>query len=185
MCISTEKPIFNENFFFRQMKLNLILKQYHMKLIAFLTTLTILIVLPGLSFGKGEMVLRKETLTWAVSIDDDVCYRLITIKVGEDVPDMRDQPCFFRDGKYTLTLTGPPGTTVTLFGKFNFKKDNGFLTIKKKDNRKIWLLDLIYFPAGQWFYSEANEDSGAFETFYSPSSIFEESLYSIKWGANN
>ena len=89
-----------------------------MKLTAFLTTLTILIGFPGLSFGEGEMVLRKETLAWAVTIDDDVCYRLITIKVGEDVPDMRDQPCYFRDGKYTLTITGPAGTTVTLFGNF-------------------------------------------------------------------
>ena len=186
MSISTEKPIFNyEKFFFRQMNPNLILKQYHMKLIAFLTILIILITFPGLSFGEGEMVLRKETLAWAVTIDDDVCYRLFTIKVGEDVPDMRDQPCFFRDGKYTLTLTGPPETTVTLFGKFNYKKGNGFLTIKKKDNRKIWLLDLIYFPANQWFYSEANEDSGAFETFYKPSPLFEESLYSIKWGLND
>ena len=156
-----------------------------MKFTAFLTALTILIGFPSLSFGEGEMVMRKETLAWAVTIDDDVCYRLFTIKVGEDVPDMRDQPCFFRDGKYTLTLTGPPGTTVTLFGKFNFKKGNGFLTIKKKDHRKIWLLDLIYFPAGQWFYSEANEDSGAFETFYNPSPIFDESISSIKWGPND
>ena len=37
-----------------------------MKLTAFLTTLTILIGFPGLSFGEGEMVLRKETLAWAV-----------------------------------------------------------------------------------------------------------------------
>ena len=155
-----------------------------MKFTAFLSALTILIGFTGLSFGEGEMVMRKETLAWAVTIDDDVCYRLFTIKVGEDVPDMRDQPCFFRDGKYTLTLTGPPGTTVTLFGKFNFKKGNGFLTIRKKDYKKIWLLDLIYFPAGQWFYSEANDDSGAFETFYNPSPIFDESIYSIKWGAN-
>ena len=156
-----------------------------MKLTALLTALTILITFPGLSFGEGEMVLRKETLPWAVTIDDDVCYRLFTIKVGEDVPDMRDQPCFLRDGKYTFTLTGPPETTVTLFGKFNFKKGNGFLTIKKKDYREIWLLDLIYFPAGQWFYSEANENSGAFETFYNPSPNFDESIFSIKWGAND
>ena len=156
-----------------------------MKLTAFLPALTILIGFPGLSLGKGEMVMRKETLAWAVTMDDDVCYRLFTIKVGDDVPDMRDQPCFFRDGKYTLTLTGPPGTTVTLFGKFNFKKGNGFLTIKKKDNRKIWLLDLIYFPAGRWFYTEETEDSGAFETFYNPSPNFEESIYSIKWGRND
>ena len=156
-----------------------------MKLTALLTALTILITFPGLSFGEGEMVMRKETLPWAVTIDDDVCYRLFTIKVGEDVPDMRDKPCFSRDGKFTLTITGPPGTTVTLFGKFNFKKGNGFLTVKKKDYREIWLLDLIYFPAGQWFYTEATEDSGAYETFYNPSPNFEESIYSIKWGAND
>ena len=156
-----------------------------MKLTAFLTALTILIFIPGHSFGKDEMVMRKETLAWAVTIDDDVCYQLIPIGVGEDVPDMRDKPCGLRDGKFTLTLSGPPGTTVTLFGKFNFKKGNGFLTIKKKDHRKIWLLDLIYFPAGQWYTSEANENSGAFETFYNHSPIFDESIYSIKWGAND
>ncbi len=44
-----------------------------MKLTALLTALTILITIPGLSFGEGEMVLRKETLAWAVTIDDDVC----------------------------------------------------------------------------------------------------------------
>ena len=156
-----------------------------MKLTAFLTALTILIGFPDISLGKDEMVMRKETLPWAVTIDDDVCYMLITIKVGEDVPDMRDKPCFLRDGKFALTISGPPGTTVTLFGKFNFRKGNGFLTIKKKDYRKIWLLDLIYFPADQWYYSEENEYSGAFETFYNPSPIFDESISSIKWGANS
>ena len=98
---------------------------------------------------------------------------------------MRDKPCGLRDGKFSLTISGPPGTTVTIFGKYNFKKGNGFLTIKKKDHREIWLLDLIYFPAGQWFYTEATEDSVAFETFYNPSPNFEESIYSIKWGRND
>ena len=156
-----------------------------MKLTAFLTALTILFGFPGLSFGKDEMVMRKETLAWAVTIDDDVCYRLITIKVGEDVPDMRDKPCGLRDGNFSPTISGPPGTIVTLFGKYNFEKGNGFLTIKKKDHREIWLLDLIYFPAGRWFHTEETEDSGAFETFYNPSPNFEESIYSIKWGRND
>ena len=155
-----------------------------MKLTAFLTTFTILICIPDPSFGKDEMVLRKETMYWATTIQDDVCEILIPIKVGQDVPDMRNQPCSLSHGKFDLTLSGPPGTTVTLFGEYNFKKENGFLTIKKKDHRKIWLLDLIYFPADQWYYSEANEDSGAFETFYNPSPIFEESISSIKWGTN-
>ena len=156
-----------------------------MKLTAFLTALTILIGFPGISLGEDEMVMRKETLPWTVTIDDDVCYMLITIKAGEDVPDMRDKPCFLRDGKFTLTITGPPGTTVTLFGKYNFEKGNGFLIIKKKDDKKIWLQDIIAFPPDQWFYSEANEDSGAFDAFYNPSPMFEQSLYSIKWGESN
>ena len=156
-----------------------------MKLTAFLTAFTILICIPGLSFGKDEMVMRKEPLDWAVTRDGDVCYKLIPIEVGHDVPDMRDKPCGLRDGKFSLTISGPPGTTVTIFGKYNFKKGNGFLTIKKKDHREIWLLDLIYFPAGRWFYTEATEDSGAYETFYNPSPNFEESIYSIKWGAND
>ena len=156
-----------------------------MKLTAFLTALTVLIGFPGLSFGKDEMVMRKEPLDWAVTRDGDVCYKLIPIEVGHDVPDMRDKPCSSRDGKFSLTISGPPGTIVTLFGKYNFEKGNGFLTIKKKDHREIWLLDLIYFPAGQWFYTEETEDSGAYETFYNPSPNFEESIYSIKWGAND
>ena len=156
-----------------------------MKNTIFTITLIFLFGFTNCSFAKDGIVLRKETMYWAVTIDDDVCYKLIDIEVGRDVPDMRDEPCSLRDGKFSFTITGPPGTTVTLFGKFNFKKGNGFLTIKKKDQRKIWLLDLIYFPAGQWYYSEANEDSGAFETFYNPSPIFEESISSIKWGTND
>ena len=156
-----------------------------MKLTAFLTALTVLIGFPDLSFGKDEMVMRKEPLDWTVTRDGDVCYKLIPIEVGQDVPDMRDKPCSSRDGKFSLTISGPPGTIVTLFGKYNFEKGNGFLTIKKKDHREIWLLDLIYFPAGRWFYTEETEDSGAFETFYNPSPIFDESISSIKWGTND
>jgi len=156
-----------------------------MKLTAFLTALTVLIGFPSLSFGKDEMVMRKETMYWAVTIEEDVCYKLITIEVGHDVPDMRNKPCGLSHGKFSLTLTGPPGTIVTLYGKYNFKKGNGFLMIKKKDGKKLWLRDLISFPAGQWFNSEENEDSGAFETFYNPSPTFEESISSIKWGAND
>ena len=73
---------------------------------------------------------------------------------------------------------------LSLRGKVYMISHINKLTVKKKDNRKIWLLDLIYFPADQWFYSEANEDSGAFETFYNPSPNFDESISSIKWGAN-
>ena len=156
-----------------------------MKNTIFTITLIFLMGFTNCTFAKDKIVLRKETMYWAVTIDDDVCYKLIDIEVGRDVPDMRDEPCSLRDGKFNFTITGPPGTTVTLFGKYNFKKGNGFLIIKKKDDKKIWLQDIIAFPPDQWFYSEANEDSGAFDAFYNPSPMFEQSLYSIKWGESN
>jgi hypothetical protein len=156
-----------------------------MKITIFTITLIFLIGFTNYTFAKDEIVLRKETMYWAVTIDDDVCYKLIDIEVGRDVPDMRDEPCSLRDGKFSFTITGPPGTTVTLFGRYNFKKGNGFLIIKKMDDKKIWLQDFIDFPPDQWFYSEANDDSGAFDAFYNPSPMFEQSLHSIKWGENN
>ena len=156
-----------------------------MKNTIFTITLIFLIGFTNCTFAKDKMVLRKETMYWAVTIDDDVCYKLIDIEVGRDIPDMRDEPCSLRDGKFSFTITGPLDTTVTLFGKYNFKKGNGFLIIKKKDDEKIWLQDIIAFPPDQWFYSEANDDSGAFDAFYNPSPMFEQSLYSIKWGETN
>ncbi len=156
-----------------------------MKNTIFTITLIFLFGFANCSFAKDGIVLRKETMYWAVTIDDDVCYKLIDIEVGRDVADMRDEPCSLRDGKFSFTITGPTGTTVTLFGRYNFKKGNGFLIIKKKDDKKIWLQDIIDLPADQWFYSEANDDSGAFDAFYNPSPMFEQSLHSIKWGEYN
>jgi len=129
--------------------------------------------------------MEKKVLHWSsMGISDNACMELITIEEGRDVPDMRKEQCGYTDGKYEVTLSGPPGTTVTFFGKYGFKKGNGFLTIKKKDNQKLWLLDLASFPAGEWFTSEATNDSGAFEVFYNASPQFEQSVSSIKWGNN-
>jgi hypothetical protein len=170
-----------------------------MKITVFLATLSFLTCFPGLGSAKDELVMHKdglvmhkdelvmhkEVMYWSsTNYDDSACNELIIIEAGRDVPDMRDELCSYINGKFSLTLSGPPGTTITFFGKYNFKKENGFLIIKKKDDRKLWLLDLIAFPAGQWFSSEANEDSGAFEAFYNASPIFEESVSSIKWGNN-
>jgi hypothetical protein len=137
------------------------------------------------------LVMEKELMWWAINgqSGDSACFQLIYIEVGRDVPDMRDElraaGCGLNDGKYSLTLTGSPGTTVTFFGNYNFKKGNGFLIIRKKDDQKLWLLDLTDFPAGQWHTSKATDDSGAFEFFYNPSSMFEQQISSIKWDGNN
>ena len=127
--------------------------------------------------------MQKEVLNYSqMGIGDQACMELIIIQEGRDVPDMRNENCAFSEGKFNVTLSGPPGTTVTFFGKDGFKKGNGFLTIKKKDDRMLWLWDLISFPAGQWHTSEANNNSGAFEAFYNSSPTFEQSVSSVKWG---
>ena len=159
-----------------------------MKIKAFFISISFLIcfLIPG--FAKDELVMHQELMWWQINgqSGESACFQLIYIEVGRDVPDMRDElldaNCSLTDGKYSLTLTGPPGTTVTFFGKYNFKKGNGFLTIKKKDDKKLWLLDLTDFPGGQWHTSEATDDSGAFESFYNPSPMFEQQVSSIKWG---
>tara|TARA_B100000686_G_scaffold215767_1_gene222666 strand:+ start:357 stop:857 length:501 start_codon:yes stop_codon:yes gene_type:complete len=159
-----------------------------MKIKALIISVSFLICFPSLGFAKDELVMHQELMWWQINgqSGDSACFQLIYIEIGRDVPDMRDElldaQCGLTDGKYSLTLTGAPGTTVTFFGKYNFKKGNGFLTIRKKDDQKLWLLDLTDFPAGQWHTSEATDDSGAFESFYNPSPMFEQQVSSIKWG---
>ena len=145
-------------------------------LITLIFTLT-----PVMAWAKGELVMEREIMYWTAGVSDTACTPPIKIEVGRDVPDLRDEKCGSESGKFSLTLSGPPGTTVTLFGSYNFKKYNGFLIIKKKDDQLLWVKDLVDLPAGQ-FSSEANEDSGAFETFFKSSPMFEESVSSVKWG---
>lgn len=158
-----------------------------MKIKAFLIILSFLICFPGLSSAKDELVMKKELMWWAINghSGDTACFQLIYIEVGRDVPDMRKEQCAYDEGKFSVTLSGPPGTTVTFFGEYNFKKGNGYLTIKKTDDRMLWLIDLTSFPDGQWHTSEANDDSGAFEAYYNASPIFDRSVSSIKWGEHS
>tara|TARA_B100001123_G_C14839037_1_gene839321 strand:- start:70 stop:369 length:300 start_codon:yes stop_codon:yes gene_type:complete len=95
---------------------------------------------------------------------------------------MREESCEFNEGKFSITLSGNPGTTVTFFGKFYYEKGNGSLAVRKIDHRTIWLLSLGNLPVGQWVTSDATYDSRAFEVFYNASPIFEQSASSIKWG---
>jgi hypothetical protein len=154
-----------------------------MKITAFLSIF--LTYFPLIGFAQDELVMQKEFMYWESTISDSSCNQLIYIELGRDVPDLREEPCGNINGKFSLTLSGPPGTTLTLFGDYDYNKENGFLIIRKIDDQQLWLLDLIAFPAGQWFSSKDNKNSGAFETFYNPSPTFEESISSLKWGSNS
>ena len=154
--------------------------------LTFLTISSFISCFPNSSFARNELIMTKEVMYWATCSrnSDSPCSRRIKIEIGRDVSDMRDEPCGYSDGTFSLTLSGPPETTVIIFGDYNFKKENGYLIIKKKDDIVIWLLDLISFPANQWFATKANDNSGAFETFYSASPTFEQFVSSVKWEDN-
>jgi len=132
--------------------------------------------------NQGQLVLDKTVLDSTVVSGDSGCDVLLNITVGKNVPDMRTYPCYGRTGIYTATLAGPPGTTVTLFGNFSYGKDRGYLTIRKTDDRMVWILNLEDFSRDQWQKMEARRQSGAFEFFYHAAPIFSQNISSIKWG---
>jgi hypothetical protein len=133
--------------------------------------------------NAGQLVLDKIVLDSDTTIGDSSCDELMNIAAGKNVPDMRrDFPCYERTGIYTATLEGPAGTTVTLFGGFAYGKQRGYLTIKKTDDRQVWILDLEDFSRDQWLKMEAQKQSGAFEFFYHAAPIFSQNISSIKWG---
>ncbi len=156
-----------------------------MKIKSFLVTCSFLICFPVHASAMDELVIRKFVMDWNIARQNFTCLPPIQIEVGRDVSDIRDEKCgSVFVGKLDITLSGPPGTTVTLYGDYNFKKDNGFLILRKNDDQTLWLKDLVDLPVGQ-FSSEANEDSGAFEAFYKASPIFDRSVYSVQWGDNS
>ena len=137
---------------------------------------------PQAAEQRGALVLYKEPLFEYEGKRRPDCDALYDVKAGKNVSDMRDFRQFFCEGRYTVTLKGKKGTTVTLFGQFNYKKGAGFMVIVKNDKRKIWLDDLEDFPSGKWVNFKANRDTGAYQIYYKSVSRFSENISSIQWG---
>ena len=110
------------------------------------------------------------------------CDRLIYVKAGKDLSNFRDMPCYLRDAKVTATLDGPVGTTVTLFANNMYAQGKGYIVIRKTDDRKVWLLDLMDFPDSKWDMIEANSESGGYKVFYKNGPAFDSNVSSLKWG---
>lgn len=131
---------------------------------------------------RGTLILYKEPIYEFESARKGFCDGLFDVKSGENVSDMRDFRDYHCQGRYTLTLDGNAGRMVTLFGKFNFAKDWGYLIIVKKDNRKVWLIDLEDLPADRWVRRDGIDNTGAYEAFYHESAQFSQNVSSVKWG---
>ncbi|UCD10392.1 MAG: hypothetical protein JSU88_06720, partial [Nitrospinaceae bacterium] len=85
---------------------------------------------PGMAM-EGQLMLSKSQLFDDGSAIDfhptrGDCEALFYVDAGKDIPDLRrDFRRYNCQGMYTLTLDGPPGTLVTLFGGFNFGQERG------------------------------------------------------------
>lgn len=140
---------------------------------------------PGVNWAektKTELVLFKETLDPGTLFRRGrSCEEVFYVQKGQDFSDLRDMRNFFCEGEYSLTLDGPPGTTVTLYGQFFFGEDRGTLTLTKTDQQQVWIWDLEDFPDGKWAVAEANKDTGGYEIFYRAAPNFKMNLGSVKW----
>ena len=147
-----------------------------------LSCLFIIFMVASACAEEGELTLYLEVHYFNYSMSIASCDRVLKIENGDNVKDTRDLPCFLRDNKLTLTLAGPKGTQVTLFDRIGYGNDNGYLIIKKNDDRLVWILDLEAFPDGKWHSIKADFDSGAYDVFYQAAPTFKRNVASIKWG---
>ena len=160
----------------------------------FYQIILILIVLTAFSAvasaGKAneELTLYKDPLYEINSPRyNGSCEGLFFVDSGKDNSDLRDDFQYYHcEGRYSLTLDGPKDKLVTLFGGFNYGEEGGFLILRKADDKKVWVLDLMDFPANQWVKVPQQKgfdgEYGAYEIFYSPSPIFDQKISSLKWG---
>ena len=134
--------------------------------------------------NQGELTLFKENF-----YDRDqfggpnvTCGGIFHADIGQNVPDLRrDFNYYHCDGEYSLTLEGPSGTTLTLYDQFEFGKNGGYLTIRKTDDRMIWVYEFEDFPSDQWARYEEDKNSGAFEVYYHHAPLFKSNISSIEW----
>jgi hypothetical protein len=136
---------------------------------------------PQVSEQRGSLVLDKEPL-FNPGGGGSACNALYRPEAGKDVPDMRAFPYYACEGRYTLTLSGKKGTTLSLFGRFQYQKEGGFMVIVKNDDQKVWVINLDDIPSGKWLSVEAGSKTGGYGVFFRKASGFGQNISSVKWG---
>jgi len=159
------------------------------RIIFILIALTAITAIAEAGKTKEKLTLYKDPLYEFVSPRDhgSLCEGLFFLESGKDNPDMRSDFQYYHcEGRYTLTLDGPRNKMVTVFGGFNFAQDRGFLILRKTDDKKVWILDLMDFPSDRWVKVPPQKgfdgEYGAYEVFYSAAPIFDQNISSLKWG---
>jgi len=129
---------------------------------------------------RGDLSLIKEPLD--ESLGSDSCGGTFDVHSGKDVASMKSFRHYFCSGRYTLTFSGDKGEVVTIFGLGDHKKENGFMVIRKTDDKKVWLSDLEAVPVGKWVRRKPTSSSGGVQIFYRSGTQFSQRISSVKWG---
>ena len=86
-------------------------------------------------------------------------------------------------GSYLIDLTGPVGTTVTLYGSQDFDLNMGYLILVKQDDQPIVVGDLDNLPPHQWVeVKRPDTGPGLYRVWYHPVNRFKERIASVRWG---
>ncbi|MFQ5483368.1 MAG: hypothetical protein ACE5ER_11505 [Nitrospinaceae bacterium] len=132
---------------------------------------------------RGELILIKGPLLEVDTFPPTPsCDSFFDVHRGNDRPNLFDYRHVHCQGRYTFTLRGRPGSTLTLFGKIDFGKERGFLIVRKRDDLLIWVDDLEGIPANHWVSREAKDGYGAYDAFYAQAPLFSQNIASVKWG---
>ena len=132
---------------------------------------------------RGELVLNKGPLLEFDNYHrEPVCESLLDFHKGKDQPNFfnyRHNNC---QGRFTFTLRGDPGSTMTLFGNVDYRKERGFLIVKKLDDQEIWVREIESLPPNRWVSIEGQPGYGSYQVYYAAAPQFSQNIASVKWG---
>lgn len=130
---------------------------------------------------KAELLLLKEdpylygACGW--------CTDLFLLKENDNRKNFNEYNLDTQTGSYLIDLTGPEGTTVTLFGSQNYSLQRGYLILVKKDDRPIAVGDLENLPPDQWVdVNQSDTGPGLYRVWYHPAAYFKDHIASVRWG---
>lgn len=131
---------------------------------------------------KPKLVLLKRIADpITMHMQGRLCNRVLVIEKDNDIVAASNMRNRFCEGEYSLSLYGPPGTTVTIYGQYFYGKTRGYLTLTKTDYQKVQIGDFKNFPDKRWIVTMPNQKTGGYESFFQPGPGFSRNFSSIKW----
>lgn len=109
------------------------------------------------------------------------CSDSLVLKENDHRKNINQSNLDAQTGNYLIDLTGPAGTTVTLYGSQNYGLKHGYLILVKKDDRPLAIENFDPFPPQQWV-DVNTPDTGTYRVWYHPAKSFKERIASVRWG---